>query len=416
VEAIEAGLRYGQGKVTVHELDDNREPTNSITYSTRLQCEKCDKTFRDPISASFSFNSPIGACDTCKGFGRVIGIDYRLAIPDVSKTLDGGAVKVFQTEKSSICQREMVKAAKKQRIPLNVPYEDMTKKQQDWVIYGDGKSTKDHWYGVVGFFDWLESKSYRMHVRVMLAKYRSYDECTDCHGARLKPSSLNWRVGSLEDAKLVINPVDRHRPIHAKMPKARMKTLPGLNVVDLMRLPLDKAMKFIEEIADGHTDDATEMVVREMRSRLHYLNDVGLGYLTLDRQSRTLSGGEVQRINLTTALGTSLVNTLFVLDEPSIGLHAQDMDRIIRVLLRLRDAGNTLIVVEHDPQLMMAADRIIDIGPGPGNAGGEIIFNGKPRSLLNNKKSLTACYLKGEKQLRFSASNRSTKGTGPVTI
>jgi len=183
-----------------------------------------------------------------------------------------------------------------------------------------------------------------------------------------------------------------------------------------MRLPLAKAMKFIEEIADGHTDDATEMVVREMRSRLHYLNDVGLGYLTLDRQSRTLSGGEVQRINLTTALGTSLVNTLFVLDEPSIGLHAQDMDRIIRVLLRLRDAGNTLIVVEHDPQLMMAADRIIDIGPGPGNAGGEIIFNGKPRSLLNNKKSLTASYLKGEKQLRFSASNRSIKGTEKLTL
>jgi len=371
--------------------------------------------FMEAIEA-FSFNSPIGACETCKGFGRVIGIDYRLAIPDVSKTLDGGAVKVFQTEKSSICQREMVKAAKKQGIPLDVPYEALTKKQQNWVVYGDGQSTKDHWYGVVGFFDWLESKSYRMHVRVMLAKYRSYDECTSCFGARLKPESLNWRVGSLEDAKLVLNPTERHRPANAKMPKSRMKTLPGLNVVDLMRLPLEQTMQFVEKIAEGHSDDATEMVVREMRSRLHYLNDVGLGYLTLDRQSRTLSGGEVQRINLTTALGTSLVNTLFVLDEPSIGLHAQDMDRIIRVLLRLRDAGNTLIVVEHDPQLMMAADRIIDIGPGPGNAGGNVIFDGKPQALLNNKNSLTAQYLKGEKQLQFAATGRSSRGTDKLVL
>ncbi|MFK8076660.1 MAG: excinuclease ABC subunit UvrA [Granulosicoccus sp.] len=416
VEAVEAALRYGQGKVSVHTLDDNRESLTETTYSTTLQCEGCGIKYREATPASFSFNSPIGACETCKGFGRVIGIDYRLAIPDTTKTLSGGAVKVFQTEKSAICQREMVRAAKKQGIPLDTPYEEMTEKEQHWVVYGDGASGKDHWYGVVGFFNWLESKSYRMHVRVMLAKYRSYDECTSCFGARLKPESLNWRVGSLEDAALVLDPTHRHRPAHSSISKARMKSLPGLNIVDIMRLPLDKAMQFVEAIAKGHTDDPTEMVVREMRSRLLYLNDVGLGYLTLDRQSRTLSGGEVQRINLTTALGTSLVNTLFVLDEPSIGLHAQDMDRVIRVLQRLRDAGNTLIVVEHDPQLMMAADRIIDIGPGPGAAGGQIVFNGKPTTLLNHKKSLTAQYLKGEKQLSFSSTSRGIRGTDKLVL
>ena len=269
---------------------------------------------------------------------------------------------------------------------------------------------KGDWYGVVGFFDWLERKSYRMHVRVMLAKYRSYDMCTDCHGARLKPESLNWRVGTLEQAASVVEPEHRYRSPDSKLPATRMKTLPGLNVVDLMRLPLERARTFVNAIAEGHEDDATEMVVREMRSRLAYLNDVGLGYLSLDRQSRTLSGGEVQRINLTTALGTSLVNTLFVLDEPSIGLHAQDMDRVIRVLQRLRDAGNTLIVVEHDPQLMLAADRIIDIGPGPGAAGGNIVFNGTPEALLAEKRSLTAQYLNGDKTLKFVTSKRVAKG------
>lgn len=407
IEAIEAGLRYGQGKVTVHTLDEDRQSASHTSYSVALQCEGCGIRYREPTPSSFSFNSPIGACESCKGFGRVIGIDYRLALPDVSKTLKGGAVKVFQTEKSSVCQRDMEKAARKQGIPLDVPFESMSKQQQDWVINGDGGDADDHWYGVVGFFDWLERKSYRMHVRVMLAKYRSYDECPACHGARLKPESLNWRVGTLEDAEQVMAPLARHRSVESPLSDKIMKTLPGLNIVDLMQLPLSASLTFVEAIANGHVDDPTDMVVREMRARLSYLNDVGLSYLTLDRQSRTLSGGEVQRINLTTALGTSLVNTLFVLDEPSIGLHAQDMDRVIRVLQRLRDAGNTLIVVEHDPQLMMAADRIIDIGPGPGRAGGNIVFNGKPAALLKSRKSLTAKYLNGEKTLHFQSPQRS---------
>ncbi|NND89644.1 MAG: excinuclease ABC subunit UvrA [Granulosicoccus sp.] len=416
IEAIEAGLRYGQGKVSVHTLDSRRQSSGSTTYSVDLRCEACGIRYREPTPSSFSFNSPIGACATCKGFGRVIGIDYRLAIPDVGKTLQEGAVKVFQTDKSSVCQRDMERAARRQSIPLDVPFESLSKAQQDWVVLGDGADDKHHWYGVAGFFHWLERKSYRMHVRVMLAKYRSYDECPACKGARLKPESLNWRVGTLADALLVIEPEKRHRSVQKPLPDEVMATLPGLNIVDIMQLPLSASLTFVEAIARGHVDDPTEMVVREMRSRLSYLNDVGLGYLTLDRQSRTLSGGEVQRINLTTALGTSLVNTLFVLDEPSIGLHAQDMARVIRVLQRLRDAGNTLIVVEHDPQLILAADRIIDIGPGAGRAGGRIVFKGKPAALLANRKSLTAKYLTGERTLAFQSPARSHRGTDRLVL
>ena len=421
VEAIEAGLRYGLGKVTVHVLDDEREPTGSETFSTQLVCEACDLRYREPVPSMFSFNSPMGACETCRGFGRIIGIDYRLAIPDTSLTLKGGAVKVFQTDSAAVCQRDMARAAKKAGVALDVPYADLPEEHRDWVVHGDGGSAKGSWYGVRGFFEWLERKSYRMHVRVMLAKYRSYDECPDCHGARLKPESLAWRVGTVEDAAAVTTLAERHRPVGSTVPAARHETLPGLDIVDLMQLPLDKAFAFVERIAervgprsgasgDG-ADEPTRMVVDEMRSRLLYLTDVGLGYLTLDRQSRTLSGGEVQRINLTTALGTSLVNTLFVLDEPSIGLHARDMDRVIRVLTRLRDAGNTLIVVEHDPQLMLAADRIIDIGPGPGKAGGQIVFNGTPAKLVGKKRSLTAQYLTGRKTLSFDAGAARTGAT-----
>jgi len=422
VEAIEAALRHGLGKVVVHVLDAERVPVASESFSTRLVCERCGIRYRDPVPSMFSFNSPMGACETCRGFGRIIGIDYRLAIPDPSLTLKGGAVKVFQTDSAAVCQRDMVRAAKRAGVALDVPYADLPDEHREWVVHGDGGSAKGHWYGVKGFFDWLERKSYRMHVRVMLAKYRSYDECPDCRGARLKPESLAWRVGTLDDAAAVTTPGERHRAVGATIPAARYETLPGLDIVDLMQLPLEKSFAFVERVAervgsreegDG-TDEPTRIVVGEMRSRLHYLTDVGLGYLTLDRQSRTLSGGEVQRINLTTALGTSLVNTLFVLDEPSIGLHARDMDRVIRVLTRLRDAGNTLIVVEHDPQLMLAADRIIDIGPGPGKAGGQIVFDGTPAKLVGKRKSLTAQYLTGKKKLTFGAGAVRAAGAAPI--
>ncbi len=408
VEAIEAALRFGQGTLKLYDLNDEKKAVNPRAFSVALQCAKCKIQYKQPVPSNFSFNSPMGACESCRGFGRIMGIDYRLVIPDESISLADGAVKVFQSKTNQICQRDMMREAKKQKIPTDVPYSRLTKKQKQWVIDGDGKSGSKHWYGVAGFFNWLEGRAYKMHVRVMLSKYRSYEECPECLGARLKPEALNWRVGSLADAKSVLPANERFKPAGSTLSDAKLAKLPGLNLVDLVRLPLSLANKVVQQMVNDDADDATELVLDEMRTRLGYLNDVGLGYLTLDRQSRTLSGGEVQRINLTTALGTSLVNTLFVLDEPSIGLHSRDMDRVAKILQRLRDAGNTLIVVEHDPQLMLCADRIIDMGPGPGAAGGQVVFNGPPEKLLVNKKSLTADYLTGRKKLAFNAGKTSS--------
>ncbi|MBX2824337.1 MAG: excinuclease ABC subunit UvrA, partial [Gammaproteobacteria bacterium] len=415
-EAVEAALKYGQGELTVYPLDSDRQPGKPARYSSALRCSRCKIDYQLPTPSLFSFNSPVGACDSCRGFGRTMGIDYRLVIPDESKTLRGGAVKVWQTKTNAICQRDMVKYAKSSRIPLDKPWNSLNEKQQRWVIYGN-EASGGSWYGIKGFFDWLEGRAYKMHVRVMLSKYRSYDECESCMGARLKETALLWRLGTLAEAKTVIDPAQRFVPAGSTLSRRRLNSLPGLCVHDLMRLPLSRTQQFFRDFAPaGHLDKATRLLLDEIRSRLEYLNDVGLGYLTLDRQSRTLSGGEVQRINLTTALGTSLVNTLFVLDEPSIGLHARDMDRVTRVLQRLRDSGNTLIVVEHDPQLMLAADRIIDMGPGPGTAGGSVVFQGTPKQLAKSRKSLTAQYLSGQKVLTLQAPKQASPRQGKLTI
>ena len=372
VEAIEAAIRVGQGRVNVFvETETGERPT--WRFSTDLHCANCDIHYSDPTPARFSFNSPIGACDTCRGFGRVIGIDYGLIVPDESKSLREGAVKPFQTKSYDDCQADLVKLAPKRSIPLDKPYRDLTAEQKRWVMQGDDdwvswkKSGKTHWYGVKRFFDWLETKAYKMHIRVLLSRYRAYTPCGACNGARLKPESLLWRVQ-------------------------------GKSVHELMLISIDDLARFFEKLPlPAPLDEATELLLTEIRSRLGYLQQVGLGYLTLDRQSRTLSGGEVQRINLTTALGTSLVNTLFVLDEPSIGLHPRDMGRVIGVMKRLRDAGNSLVVVEHDPQIMLEADKLLDMGPGPGERGGEIVFFGSPDE-LKGASTLTAEYLSGRKR------------------
>jgi excinuclease ABC subunit A len=261
------------------------------------------------------------------------------------------------------------------------------------------KSWPGTWYGVRCFFDWLETKSYKMHIRVLLSKYRAYTPCAACNGARLKPDALLWRLGTKEDADGVLSAGKRFMPQGAKWSDARLAALPGLTVHDLMLLPIDKTRAFFGSLhLPTPLDEATDQLLGEIRARLDYLDRVGLGYLTLDRQSRTLSGGEVQRINLTTALGTSLTSTLFVLDEPSIGLHPRDMGRVIGIMQRLRDSGNSLVVVEHDPQIMLEADRILDIGPGPGERGGEVVFFGTPAELARNGKSLTGDYLSGRRR------------------
>jgi excinuclease ABC subunit A len=369
-EAIEAALRVGRGRVDVH--PESGEPWR---FSADLHCAACDIQYREPTPSLFSFNSPLGACETCRGFGRVIGVDYDLVVPDRSKSLRDGAVKPWQTDAYRECQDDLVRFARRRGIPLDVPWRDLTPEQQRWVIDGEGPWERKVWYGARRFFQWLETKSYKMHIRVLLSKYRSYTTCADCGGARLKPDALLWRLDDAGSAGVR-----------------------GPNVHELMLLPIDRCHAFFAGLRlPAPLDEATDLLLGEIRARLDFLVRVGLGYLTLDRQSRTLSGGEVQRINLTTALGTSLTNTLFVLDEPSIGLHPRDMGRVVDVMQRLRDNGNSLLVVEHDPQIMLAADRIVDLGPGPGEHGGRVVFDGTPAELAAAADTLTAQYLSGRK-------------------
>jgi excinuclease ABC subunit A len=360
-DAIEAALKVGRGRLDVYP----QEFAAPWRFSSGLHCPDCDINYKDPSPSTFSFNSPLGACETCRGFGRSIGVDYGLVIPDVALSLRQGAIKPWQTESYQECQADLMKFARKRAIPVDTPWRDLSDAERTWVIEGEGEWTKNVWYGVRRFFAWLETKAYKMHIRVLLSRYRSYTECSACRGARLKPEALLWRVGQ-----------------------------PGINIRELMLLPIDECRRFFSTLnLPAPLAEAADLLLREIRTRLKYLTDVGLGYLNLDRQSRTLSGGEVQRINLTTALGTSLVNTLFVLDEPSIGLHPRDVDRIVGVMQRLRDAGNTLVVVEHDPKVIQAADRVLDIGPGPGEHGGEIVFFGPIAELAAAEQSLTADYL-----------------------
>jgi len=449
IEALEAALRVGQGKLSVyaegarqeargegeegtrHEARGARnegdllpggsspEPAAPWKFSTALHCADCDIHYHEPTPSLFSFNSPLGACETCRGFGRVIGIDFGLIVPDESKTLREGAIKPWQTPSFSECQDDMKKYAPKYGVPLDVPWRELSDAQKYWVLQGDDdwvswrKSWPGKWYGVRRFFDWLESKSYKMHIRVLLSKYRAYTPCTACDGARLKRDALLWRLGTKANADYVLPESKRFRPHGLALSDETLRALPGLTVHDLVLLPIDRSRDFFSQLdLPAPLDEATDLLLTEIRARLSYLYQVGLGYLTLDRQSRTLSGGEVQRINLTTALGTSLVNTLFVLDEPSIGLHPRDMGRVITVMKRLRDAGNSLVVVEHDPQIMLEADRILDMGPGPGERGGNIVFFDRPAA-LSQADTLTADYLCGRKRVDAGVSAIPPDPQGP---
>ncbi|MBX3645392.1 MAG: excinuclease ABC subunit UvrA [Rubrivivax sp.] len=427
MEAIELALKRGSGRLNVYKLSvspqraaaqpsppagdppawggpaptgDEAEP-ELWRYSTGLHCPESDLRYAEPQPALFSFNSAFGACETCRGFGRVIGVDLGLVIPDVRKTLRNGAIKPIMTPAWAEIHDDLLKYAGAAGIPRDTPWNQLTDAQRAWVLDGspnwNGKWNQQ-WYGIHRFFGYLESKAYKMHIRVLLSKYRSYTPCTVCGGARLKLEALLWRVGSKAQADAVLDPAKRMRPVGVAWTRAQLEALPGLSLHDLMLLPIERVRRFFDSFALAPGDEALKLLLDEIRTRLKYLCDVGLGYLTLDRQSRTLSGGEVQRINLTTALGTSLVNTMFVLDEPSIGLHPRDMDRIVEAMHRLRDAGNTLVVVEHDPAVMLAADRLIDMGPGPGERGGQIVFDGAPEA-ARQADTLTGAYLGARKQV-----------------
>ncbi|HLK12099.1 MAG TPA: excinuclease ABC subunit UvrA [Candidatus Binatia bacterium] len=362
VESLEQALRHGRGRAAVV-LPDAGGRVERL--STALECADCGVGVRDPVPNLFSFNSPLGACETCRGFGRVIDLDIDLVIPDPSRSIADGAIKPWTTKATSWERGELLKLCRRRTIPVDVPWRDLDETQRRLVLDGDGRG---HYPGVRGWFRWLEGRTYRMHVRVLLSRYRSYTLCPACAGARVRPEALDFRLG-------------------------------GLTIADVNRLAIGEAERFFAAFAPGSgpAEAVAALVLEEVRSRLRYLVEVGLEYLTLDRQSRTLSGGELERVDLTTALGSSLVNTLYVLDEPSIGLHPRDTERLVRLLHRLRDQGNTVVVVEHDPAIIRAADHVVDLGPGAGERGGQVVFTGPPAALARARGSLTADYLTGRR-------------------
>ncbi|MDE2656345.1 MAG: excinuclease ABC subunit UvrA [Verrucomicrobiota bacterium] len=378
LEAAGQAYQFGKGHLAVH-----TEVLAQQRFSRHFHCAACDAEYRDPSPSLFSFNNPVGACPECKGFGRIISIDYRLAMPDLTKSIAGGVVKPWQTGHGVECQREMMAAAKQDGIPTDLPFNKLPKKARDWVTHGEpdygkpGRTWPDAWYGVAGYFRWLESKAYKMHVRVLLSRYRSYTTCPGCEGQRFKPDSLRFKLD-------------------------HTGTGDWLTLSDLYRLPIRDAAGVINELADRldlNRADALAPVLAEVRGRLDAMVRIGLGYLTLDRPTRTLSGGETQRVNLTACLGSKLVNMLYVLDEPSVGLHPRDTNRLVGLLENLRDLGNTLVVVEHETGIIRHADHVVDLGPERGERGGEIVYNGPGSRLAKCRASLTGAYLSGRKKL-----------------
>jgi len=383
IEAIESAYRYGRNRCSIIPISSPERQKN--TFTNDWYSPDDDKTFRAPTPSLFSFNNPLGACPLCKGFGRVIEIDYDLALPDKNKSIAGGVVKPFQTESGQPCQKDLLAACKKLHIPTQIPFCELSKIHQSIIISGEDRRLKAEelwenkkWYGVRGYFEWLESKSYKMHVRVQLARYRSYRPCPTCHGRRFNADTEYYQINGLSIAEMSTMPIDR--------------LIPFLESLRLTSGPVPP------QKSTGRINTA-EMLRGEILSRLGYLRDVGLGYLILNRSTRTLSGGETVRVNLTSCLGTSLVNTLFVLDEPTVGLHPRDIGRLVDVMGKLRDRGNTVVVVEHEEAVMRVADHIIDLGPGSGRHGGHISYEGTHSKLLQAKNSITGDYLSGRKQI-----------------
>jgi excinuclease ABC subunit A len=459
VEAIETALRFGKGKVNaiaipesgkrkqerakaesrVENLSGIRSPVSEIPFSTGWHCAWCDLDIRPATPGLFSFNNPLGACPECRGFGRTIAIDLNKAIPDRSLSIKQGAVRVFRGAEFGESQKDLLRACAREEIAINVPFEELPKADQDFVIEGERRSGEytdedyenNRWYGVRGFFRWLESKTYKMHVRVLLSRYRAYVRCPKCNGGRYQPEALNYKTS--ETGK-------RKQESKDLASKARDENLSGirypqseilLTLPEFQALSISDAHDFLRDLHIPAGDKTAQMLCDEICMRLNYLCEVGVGYLTLDRSTRTLSGGEVQRVNLTTCLGASLVNTLFVMDEPSIGLHPRDVGQLVRVMHNLRDKGNTLLVVEHEEQIIRASDNLIDLGPGRGERGGELAWNGPIEDFVGQalrlpnlgrasdapalqSRSLTADYLSGCKSIPIPKLRR--KWTSSVKI
>ncbi len=373
IGSMEQAFRFGGGK-----LDAWINKAEHLAFSNKLECAHCSIQYRKPLPNLFSFNSPAGACPTCRGFGRTIDIDLDLIVPEPALSLEDGAIKPWGDWLDHRVEFDDMKVfCRRKKIPTDIPFQELTHSQKEAIIEGTPS-----YHGVRGFFEWLETKTYKMHVRVFLSRYRSYNVCPGCSGTRFKEETLLYRLGEL-------------------------------NIGQAYALNVDEAGRFFQTLPVPPRDEASQLVLDEVRSRLRYLCDVGLGYLTLDRQSRTLSGGEVQRVALASALGSSLVNTLYVLDEPSIGLHPRDNHRLIRIIKGLRDLQNTLVVVEHDPEIIAQSDFMLDLGPRAGEDGGQVMYFG-PTAGVNG--SLTGQYLKGDRCIPVPKERRQPKKSHWLTI
>ena len=370
VDAVETAYREAGEVIFDLPAHDDR-PARQLRFAQRFECKSCNLRYEEPEPRLFSFNNPYGACPRCQGFGNTIDFDLDLVIPDKMKSLGEGAIDPWTKPKYRPLFADMKRFAKQADIPLDVAWAELDEAQQELILDGDGK-----FLGVRGFFQYLERKKYKLHIRVFLSRYRGYSTCPDCRGTRLR----------LEARQVKIN---------------------GKNICDVCALTVEDAAKFFAGVhLSPEEAEIAERLLEEIRERLRFLNDVGLEYLTLDRLSSTLSGGEAQRIQLATSLGSRLVGTLYVLDEPSIGLHSRDTHRLIKILQDLRDLGNTILVVEHDPDIMRTADRILDLGPGAGENGGKLVAAGTYEEILRNPASLTGRYLAEDLRIQIPAVRR----------
>jgi excinuclease ABC subunit A len=377
-DSLELAFETGEGRIVVRRIDANSD--RNLFFSSKFESARSQTQYIEPEPRLFSFNNPFGACPTCQGFGRSVGIDLNIVIPDKTLSIKRGALHPFRGETFGAHLRALMREAPSKEIPLDKPIHQLTDEQMEVVLHGFGQ-----YVGVYGFFKMLEEKSYKTHYRVMLSRYRGYTTCRSCKGSRLRTA-------------------------------ARQVFVAGKNIPSVVAMTLEDARDHFDSLKLTKTEqEIVGQILLEIQRRLHLLCDIGLEYLTLDRLSHTLSGGESQRINLATSLGSSLVGTLYVLDEPSIGLHPRDTERLLKILRRLRSLGNTVVVVEHDVDVMRTADHIIDIGPRAGEHGGEVVFEGSIDALIEEGTSLTADYLSGRREVDIKA--RSRKGSGQsVTI
>jgi excinuclease ABC subunit A len=370
VDAVETAYREA-GEVIFDLPPYDDKPAQQLRFSQRFECKNCNLRYEEPEPRLFSFNNPYGACPRCQGFGNTIDFDLDLVIPDKTKSLGEGAIDPWNKPKYRPVFTEMKRFAKQAGIPLDVAWGELEPEQRELVLNGEGQ-----FLGVRGFFQYLERKKYKLHVRVFLSRYRGYSTCSECRGTRLR----------LEARQVKIN---------------------GKNICEVCAMTVEEVSVFFGGVQLSPEEaEIADRLLQEIRERLRFLNDVGLEYLTLDRLASTLSGGEAQRIQLATSLGSRLVGTLYVLDEPSIGLHSRDTHRLIKILQDLRDLGNTILVVEHDPDIMRTADRILDLGPGAGENGGKLVAAGTYDEILRNSASLTGRYLSDDLRIQIPAVRR----------